>query len=850
METFISILFFHLLISYIFRKNIKHSVLSCGLFAFVSDSPKKFSWDKFNILGIYNTSRGRDACGRVGFGAVEKSDDQTAEYSKYITKFNPSIKGSTVVVGHTRKASIGKKNDLFTQPIVIRAGYDIVDKKLETASKEYKEWIQYIRQEYGQEFPIFALAHNGTIHNYTDLLDQYKLSKTFKYYSIEESSRGRKRKKTIETENLNDSMALTNIIYLYGYEVLSQYIGSAAILCYDMFHRDALFVYHGESPRSSYYVAKEVERPLYYYEVGNNSFYLSSLEDSLLAISDTEKKIHPLPTNQVIKIEGGKMEVVEEIDRSKMYQIEYKVDGSHNKNTYNSSYYWDDIGYNRGTKTKNLGKSLLKYNEAADLNNEPYPSLVFGSNDINYRKGIVSLGFYKGKYWEYHGTDDKLRLANGLYLVNYSGVVAKAWKNEHEKLPTIISKASGYSSNDSLYPLFIYNGILIKSFNHYVIIRDTMEKLRQIKFTKSEKSRVNILKGRFIASASLHPVFVDNDNVFSNLEDVDEMELSKVGRTLLERLSVDVNSYISDLNYQYFSGSFSPLFTNRTYVVSTARLRDIMERELKSPRTVFSHELDRSLSDYLDENRLFPVDTSNIKSAKNLLRAIKTEDCNVPVKPHQLSLPAANMVDRLKKVKYINSVGRNILLSNPIFCERCPLVVSKSNGVDVCSSCYIGQYYDELGESIETVEEAEKFVRNMLEREVKIPDRYANLVFSVETINSFKNVNSFALGKLFGNNSEKEFVYSELLDPDDPMGVNIEYEGEEEFEISKDSKSKIKKELSSLLKVVDDTKTTIEKIEEEEEMSDKLSDIITVFEVFKEEIIDFSLNNLYDKKSK
>ena len=120
----------------------------CGLFAWTGDSSKKFSWDKFNLLGVYNDSRGGDSCGRFVSGVVEKDASKYDEYHKFIKVYENPIVKEPVVLGHSRKASWGYgKTESEAQPVVVEKDGEIV----------------------------LVLIHNGTIYNMREIAKKYNL---------------------------------------------------------------------------------------------------------------------------------------------------------------------------------------------------------------------------------------------------------------------------------------------------------------------------------------------------------------------------------------------------------------------------------------------------------------------------------------------------------------------------------------------------------------------------------------------------------------------------------------------------------------------------------------------------
>ena len=114
------------IIQYLSKTNT--AVLYCGIFGFIGDL-SYFSWDKFNILGIINDSRGGDACGiAMGKDVYHFNDKENKLYYDMIAKMvMPKIDDNIpFIFGHTRKTSA---NALHTGAINYTQPYKIYDSK-------------------------------------------------------------------------------------------------------------------------------------------------------------------------------------------------------------------------------------------------------------------------------------------------------------------------------------------------------------------------------------------------------------------------------------------------------------------------------------------------------------------------------------------------------------------------------------------------------------------------------------------------------------------------------------------------------------------------------------------------
>src|SRR6056297_970182 len=98
----------------------KQLTLNCGLFGFEGNI-NKFNLHKFNLLGVVNQDRGRDAIGVVTNKTIVH-ETTTDKYLDYIGKNQLIIpkKDISYVAGHVRKSSdySNKKLKEYTQPVI------------------------------------------------------------------------------------------------------------------------------------------------------------------------------------------------------------------------------------------------------------------------------------------------------------------------------------------------------------------------------------------------------------------------------------------------------------------------------------------------------------------------------------------------------------------------------------------------------------------------------------------------------------------------------------------------------------------------------------------------------------
>ena len=168
------IIFIILVLFSLFNGNSDY-ILACGIFAWVGKDIKYFRRDLFNILGMYNDSRGGDSCGVYFDNMWYKGIGTTAKYEKLIPEFDLhntlKLKINPVIIGHDRKVSVGSNTLVNAQPVIL------VDKD---------QNIDYVH------------AHNGTIGNYEELAKKHNV---------------------ILENNESDSIAIAKLIDLIGFDI-------------------------------------------------------------------------------------------------------------------------------------------------------------------------------------------------------------------------------------------------------------------------------------------------------------------------------------------------------------------------------------------------------------------------------------------------------------------------------------------------------------------------------------------------------------------------------------------------------------------------------------------------------
>lgn len=336
----------------------------CGLFGWVGNHPSAFNKHIFTILGMFNQDRGGDSSGiytkKQGFyGTAGKS-----KFLDFLKEVRPlSVGQDKVILGHTRKASIGTASPENAQPIILK----------------YND----------QVLPSIVLTHNGTLVNHDELAKKYG----------------------IRTKELNtDSQVLASIIGSADpenrFKVLEEYYGTAALAMHFPETKET-FLFKGESSYSSRAAYDSEERPLFYYAESKNSLYYSSMKEPLELIATDKTKIKPVPPNIVFLVKDGNLIEHTKIIRDAAAQ---RIDTSV---TYAYSN-WDH-GYNVTVPERNmggppLGSSTTNFGTPKCLNqvDTPRESWEMHANKLYYNRGRY---FLSGA------------LANGIYTINSEGYV-------------------------------------------------------------------------------------------------------------------------------------------------------------------------------------------------------------------------------------------------------------------------------------------------------------------------------------------------------------------------------------------------------------------------------------------
>lgn len=317
----------------------------CGIFGIIHQKPVYFDKRAFEVLGIQNDSRGGDSCGIFIDGQVEYGIGDKAYFEEFYdtSKLLQSTTRARIAIGHCRKASVGDKTIKEAQPNVIMEDGQIK----------------------------FVTIHNGTIHNYLDLAD--------KYLPDEDCSQ------------MTDSQVMTRIFYKAGYNVLSEYVGSAAFCIVDYREEEPkVFLYKGKSKSTQYGNALPVEeRPLWIGDLKNGLMF-SSLSN-YIPVFASNHDVFDFDHNTLMEVKGSQIYKYLVVDRSSMCQAGYGYSKGR-KTSYSSSAY-SSTPANQQQQTNN--PPVYSYFKEYD---DPYTEWDYsdGTIDIDYNS-VCDIYEWQGK---------------------------------------------------------------------------------------------------------------------------------------------------------------------------------------------------------------------------------------------------------------------------------------------------------------------------------------------------------------------------------------------------------------------------------------------------------------------
>jgi len=464
----------------------KQLTLNCGLFGFEGNI-NKFNLHKFNLLGVVNQDRGRDAIGVVTNKTIVH-ETTTDKYLDYIGKNQLIIpkKDISYVAGHVRKSSdySNKKLKEYTQPVI--------------------DWNEELTKF------NYIFSHNGTLFKHEELYDLYLNDlnkKQFLYLDVDDGS--------VKYNDINDSNVLMQALINKKYEILENYAGTAAFAFYDNI-KNELYLYSGKS-KNSYGYYEGIERPLSYLQ-GEDYIWYSSEDSALDAICNPDKEnVQKVEPNTLMIFKNGKLINTVEIDRTNAGQTVSNTKIFNQVNTkvkYNESYY-----NNPARKALNSYKPTIDKGEAYKEEYQIFrnESIVKSSNFVQFKNGRYILN---GKF------------INGIYHLTERGFV-KEHSDYTTDLPSMITDVYYFIDGVMLTDHTDYNKItrLIKRNNlkrtdteyFNILCKYSVYPISNIFSTYKEFKKIfyrhctiNNVEGPFRADTDSSPLFCNKTYKFKN----------------------------------------------------------------------------------------------------------------------------------------------------------------------------------------------------------------------------------------------------------------------------------------------------------------------------------------------
>lgn len=525
----------------------------CGIIAYAGKSIETFNKDKFNILGIYNDSRGGDGCGVSIDGKLYKGLEKNKLFSSFITNRTlPTIKEDPIVIGHTRKSSVGIKNFFNTHPF------------------SFKNNSNSIKSD-------FIGVHNGTLHNYKELAKEYNIEDYDMYEELIPASGSTllKRRTKIDSEILLEILYSSN-----DYTILEKYNGGAALVWYNPKEPNVLYCFHGESKLYPSGNKAFDERPLYYYKESENSLYISSLENSLYAIGGNIETVDEFEFNTVYKITDGDIENAEKtkIDRSKSYQNNVYSSSNYGYSDY--VYGWDGYEGTNVYYNRRLSERKKKKEEKKEVKN--YPTLL----NIHTEETELPVNDYKGKIYfnklrykrNNHNIDGIYTYIKGygFYLL---GDQYEDAKNTFIKITNQYFDGKEFIGdnkldNNDFIPFVNDKNNLILTFPFYYFYKGIMLRT-ELDYTQLTYSKDDSFTIEALSHASKHPICRDGFEAFKNQNIMYNGELYNGRFTVLgseRHYNIEKGNLIS---YNKVNESFNIISTNN--LVSTKEANKVQK---------------------------------------------------------------------------------------------------------------------------------------------------------------------------------------------------------------------------------------------------------------------------------
>lgn len=388
----------------------------CGIFAYIGSEPANI--EKIKSLGMYNITRGSDACGIVINDKISKGVNDNANWSTFCE--NNTLRAvkeheNYIILGHTRQASV-------------RATKDDIDCAHPIQVKTKKGVVKLIG------------VHNGTINNALSLSKKYNVK-----------------------EGKIDSITLMNILAdsktnFNNHKVFEDYEGAATCLWYYPEEKNVLYLFKGATREKYYTKELKEERPLYMYKESESSIYFSSIKESLYFIGGDINSVTTVPLNQLIRIKIGEKPYIKLIKREK------EEDNSTGYGYGQSAGYNNQVPFKSNVKPENKQLKVAKlhklcfenyafsrYNQFCKVsNNNQYVTIDNEPFILDQSKYGSKVTFWKGRYTR-------------------NGHILGRDKNTYETLKLDIygfAEDKSELDKEDLFEYHFFQGFLFKSKEH------------------------------------------------------------------------------------------------------------------------------------------------------------------------------------------------------------------------------------------------------------------------------------------------------------------------------------------------------------------------------------------------
>lgn len=523
----------------------------CGIFGHVTNNPKKINQSNVKILGLFNETRGKHSCGITYDSEIYHGLEKDKLFTDFIKGKTFKALANPSMFGHTRSASVGAAiNEHNAHPF----GFGT------NKTGGYK----------------FIGVHNGTLYNHLELAKDYGIETKVKYKSNYAD---------VELERTKiDSEIILEILHTdRTYKVLSEYIGKAALVWTDTDAPNIMYFWSGQSRMMESYInGPEIEeRPMNIWIENRNSFYFSSLPESLEAIGAPSTDVFQIEYNTVYQVTNGdfKHAEVTKVSRKQCFQTE----------TYVSKHANYAASFNTGKQPGGSENVInVKTNEYCDYEeyrgrfvNQIIPG---GTATLNKTDIEQPINIY----------DDKPLLDQNAYKNKIYSYKLRYWQNGH-----LINGIYCHIPNYGFYKLG----------DDHKDARETFERNKGLRFYEGEflKDKTLLLGWIPFTTALITPIFYYflEGAMFDTILDFDTINKNREILKDTERLSYTTRHPIIDLKYnkrlkdnqniylggKKYTGSIHNIGFEKTYHIASGNLVKVINKTNHFPDTTTKVEL-------------------------------------------------------------------------------------------------------------------------------------------------------------------------------------------------------------------------------------------------------------------